>query len=236
MQVPYRPTDTAGLSSLTKHPLKQCCMPAARPTRREGLKSFWKRLLQGNSRLKIYQMPCQNVSYSCSFRSSFSLEQLGRGCCGVNSWQFVKKWRKSKYLQAVSCWLGKKRLSSLLCLLYVSMHWYWESFLGDNVTKLIMVNIAIIKSGHNLSSYLKKLRCNLHTVEMQRYGSVNLPNADTCVIHILCQDSKHFHLSGKFPRTSAQASSAPSTLHSHPCSSRQPLLWFLASWTTCSTI
>lgn len=99
-----------------------------------------------------------------------------------------------------------------------------RNFLGDNVTKLIMVNIAIIKSGHNLSSYLKKLRYNLHTVEMQRYGSVSLPNADTCVIHILCQDSKHIHLSGKFPRTSAQASSAPSTLHSHPCSSRQPLL------------
>ena len=159
--------------------------------------------------------------YSCSFRSSFSLEQLGRGCCGVNSWQFVKKCESQNiYKQFHADW-GRKDCQA--CCVFC-MYPCTDTEKASLVTKLIIVTIAIIKSGHNFSSYLKKLRYNLHTVEMQRYGSVSLPNADTCVIHILCQDSKHFHLSGKLPPTSAQASSAPSTLHSHPCSSRQPLL------------
>lgn len=154
--------------------------------------------------------------YPCSFRSSFSLGRLGRGCCGVNSWQFIKKWQKSKYLQAVSCWLGKS-LSSLLTMSSVCIHaLILRSFLGDGVTKLITVNIAIIKSGHNLSSYLKNLRYNLHTVEMQCYSSVILPNADTCVIHILCQDSKHFHLLGKFPPLSTPTHVPPGN---HLCDS-----------------
>lgn len=139
--------------------------------------------------------------YSHSFRSSFSLGQLGEGLL------WCKFLAVSKEVAKSNGWFHAdwgKACPVANCVFCVNPCTDTEkASLSDSVTKLITANIAIIKSGHNLSSDLKKLRYNLHTVEMQCYTSVILPNADTCVIHILCQDSKHFHLLGKFPRPSS---------------------------------
>lgn len=102
---------------------------------------------------------------------------------------------------------GEKPVQFANCVFCVNPCTDTESFLGDSVTKLITANIAIIKSGHNLSSDLKKLRYEFaHSWNAMLHFSDFTKRRHLCDPHPLSKIQNISISWEKFPR--------PSTLHS----------------------